>query len=104
MLFFNVVNRGNKGGLGSYNAGIAGPAATLNQAADAGDGFLMRHGFTLVWFGWQADVLPGNGRVTMKVPVARNPDGTPITGIVREEIVVQAPTKSSTCPPAASPG
>ena len=92
VLFFNVVNRGNKGGLGSYNAGIAGPAAVLNQAGDAGDGFMMRQGFSLVWFGWQADVLPGDDRVTMQVPVARNPDGSPITGIVREEIVVQAPT------------
>jgi hypothetical protein len=27
----------------------------------------------------------------MQVPVARNPDGSPITGLVREEIVVQAP-------------
>jgi hypothetical protein len=92
VLFFNIANRGNKGGLVSYNAGIAGSAATLNEAAEAGDGFMMRQGFSLVWFGWQADVLPGDGRLTMQVPVARNPDGTPITGIVREEIVVQAPT------------
>jgi Alpha/beta hydrolase domain len=91
VLFFNVANRGNKGGLVSYNAGIAGSAATLNKAAEAGDGFMMRQGFSLVWFGWQADVLPGDDRLTMQVPVARNPDGTPITGIVREEIVVQAP-------------
>ena len=92
VLFFNVANRGNKGGLASYNAGIAGSLATLNQAAEAGDGFMMRQGFSLVWFGWQADVLPGDDRLTMQVPVARNPEGTPITGIVREEIVVQAPT------------
>ena len=50
VLFFNVVNRGNKGGLSSYNAGISGTTATINQAADAGDGFMMRHGFSLVWF------------------------------------------------------
>ena len=92
VLFFNVVNRGNKGGLSSYNAGISGTTATINQAADAGDGFMMRHGFSLVWFGWQADVLAGDDRLTMQVPVARNPDGSSITGIVREEIVVQAPT------------
>jgi Alpha/beta hydrolase domain len=92
VLFFNIVNRGNKGGLSSYNARISGTTATTNQAADAGDGFMMRHGFSLVWFGWQADVLAGDDRLTMQVPVARNPDGSSITGIVREEIVVQAPT------------
>ena len=64
VLFFNVVNRGNKGGLSSYNAGISGTTATINQAADAGDGFMMRHGFSLVWFGWQADVLAGDNRLT----------------------------------------
>src|SRR5262245_40871464 len=91
VLFFNVVNRGNKGGLNSYHAGITGPLATLNQATNAGDGFMMRQGFSLVWFGWQGDVLSGDDRLTMQVPVARNPDGSPITGLVREEIVVQAP-------------
>ena len=32
---------------------------------------MMRQGFSLVWFGWQADVLPGDDRLTMQVPVAR---------------------------------
>src|SRR5262245_50739046 len=48
VLFFNVANRGNKGGLASYNGGSAGSLATLNQAAEAGDGFMMRQGFALV--------------------------------------------------------
>ena len=91
VLFFNVVNRGNKGGLPSYNAGT-GDLAANNRLASPGDGFMMREGYTIVWFGWQADVLPGNNRVTMQVPIARNPDGTPITGIVRSEIVVATPT------------
>ncbi len=37
----------------------------------------MRRGYTLVFFGWQADLLPGGDRVTMRVPVARNADGSP---------------------------
>jgi hypothetical protein len=92
VLFFNVVNRGNKGGLPAYNAGMGGDLAANNRLASPGDGFMMREGYTIVWFGWQADVLPGNDRLTMRVPIARNPDGTPITGIVRSEIVVAAPT------------
>jgi hypothetical protein len=72
VLFFNVVNRGNRGGAAS-------------------EGFMMREGYTVVWFGWQGDVLPGNNRLTMQVPVARYPDQTPITGVVRSEIVVPVP-------------
>ena len=92
VLFFNVVNRGNKGGLISYNAGAGGDLSSNNRVASPGDGFMMREGYSIIWFGWQADVLAGNDRVTMQVPVARHPDGTPITGVVRSEIVVWAPT------------
>jgi len=91
VLFFNVVNRGNKGGVVSYNAGAGGDLGTINRVATAGDGFMMREGYSVIWFGWQGDVLPGNDRVTLRVPVARNADGTPITGVVRSEIVVPAP-------------
>ena len=47
-----------------------------------------------MWFGWQADVLPGNNRMTLTVPVAHNIDGSAITGLVRSEIVVTAPATS----------
>jgi hypothetical protein len=89
MLFYNVVNRGNKGGFTTFNLGATQPS---NEPTDPGDGFLQKMGYTLIWSGWQADVLPGNNRMTLQVPVATNPDGSPITGIVRQEIVVGAPT------------
>jgi len=92
ILFFNVANRGNKGGLPSYNVRMDGDVSAINNLATPGDGFMMREGYTMVWFGWQADVLPGNNRMTMQVPIARNPDGTPVTGIVRSEIIVATPT------------
>jgi len=44
-------------------------------AADAGNGFLMRQGYTIVSSGWDATVQPGLSRLTMTVPVA-NPDGS----------------------------
>src|SRR5207244_374296 len=44
-----------------------------------------------VWFGWQADVLPSLNRLTLDAPVARNPDGSPITGTVRTELTTLAP-------------
>jgi len=82
MLFYNVHNRGNKGGLNTFNLGATGG----NEPTGAGDGFLQKMGYTIVWSGWQPDVLPGNGRMTGAVPVARNPDGTSITGVVRSEL------------------
>ena len=75
VLFFNIVNRGNKGGLALFNADVGGGLPGINAVSDAGDGWMQRQGYTTIWFGWQADVLPGNNRITLKVPVARNADG-----------------------------
>ena len=58
ILFLEVANRGNKTALAVFNDGI--PASEqFNALTSAGDGYLMREGYTLVWFGWQQDVLPG---------------------------------------------
>jgi alpha/beta hydrolase family protein len=95
VLFFNILNRGNKGGLALINADIpGGPANTgnINAVTEAGDGFMQQHGYTLVWFGWQPDVIAGNNRMTMQVPVAKNPDGSAISGTVRNELTVLRPT------------
>ena len=35
---------------------------TIRPAADAGNGFLLRQGYSLLWSGWNWDVLPGEGR------------------------------------------
>ena len=95
VLLFNVTNRGNKGAIGLFNADVKGNVAAQNIVSDAGDGWLQQQGYTLVWFGWQGDVLAGNNRQLLGVPVAHNSDGSTITGIVRSEIVVQAPTPTS---------
>src|ERR1700747_3176472 len=39
VLFFNIINRGNKGGLSLFNADILGNLAANNNLATAGDGF-----------------------------------------------------------------
>src|SRR3954467_4354821 len=97
VLFFNIINRGNKGGLALINTDIpGGPANTgnINALTEAGDGFMQQQGYTLVWFGWQPDVVAGNNRMIMQVPVARNSDGSSITGVVRNELTAPAPTTS----------
>src|SRR2546428_4270058 len=52
VLFYEIVNRGNKLALALFNeARLANSPIT---AQHAGNGFLMRQGFTLVWSGWEA--------------------------------------------------
>src|SRR5262249_13719834 len=58
--------------------------------ADVGNGFLMRRGYTVVWLAWQGDLLPGNGRMVMDLPVACERGG-PITGPVRVEYIAKRP-------------
>ena len=94
ILLVEVVNRGNKLVLRNLNADIPANAADMNAVKTAGDGFLMEQGYTVIWFGWQADLVAGNNRVRMQAPVARNPDGSSVTGILRSEMVVNAPTRT----------
>ncbi|HTJ26412.1 MAG TPA: alpha/beta hydrolase domain-containing protein [Candidatus Limnocylindria bacterium] len=57
---------------------------------DVGDGFLMRHGFTVVAVGWQWDVPREPGLLGLRAPVATDA-GAPITGLVRSDFHVDAP-------------
>ena len=76
-LLFDVPNRGNRLALATFN-GVPRP---INPAAptDAGNGFLMRHGYTVVWCGWQHDVPEADGLMRIKVPEAQI-DGRPVSG------------------------
>jgi hypothetical protein len=65
-LLVELVNRGGKRLLHTYNNG---PMTNLpRQPADAGNGWLLREGYTLLSVAWQGDVLPGDGRLTMSLP------------------------------------
>ena len=52
----------------------------------------MREGYTIVMSGWDVTVAPGKGRMTITVPVATNPDGSPVTGPALEEFVIDDAT------------
>jgi hypothetical protein len=90
-LFYDVVNRGNQALRVNFGAERSNNPATL---AHAGDGLMMRQGYTLVWSGWQGDVLPGAGRLTTSFPVAKNSDGGAITRVITTEFVFQKSTFS----------
>jgi hypothetical protein len=89
-MLFEIVNRGNKVNPGYYNVG----ATTANPA---GDGFLENQGFTLVWTGWQADLVPppNVNLVTMSAPSAHRRNGATITGVVRSEFIVNTTPQST---------
>ncbi len=83
-LFFGYGNRGNKRELQFFNdAPASNDPRTL---ADAGNGFLMRRGYAIVWAAWEGDLLPGDGRMILDLPVASD-GGRPITGLVRGEYI-----------------
>ena len=94
ILFFEVNNRGNKLAPGFFNLDVAGGVAEKNALSSAGDGWLMRAGYTIAWFGWEMDVRPGMSRIGMPAIVAHNRDGSPITGLVRSEIITPVPATS----------
>ena len=84
-IFFDAPNRGSKRILGFLNdAPQANDPTTLDHA---GNGFLMRQGYTIVWCGWQGDLMPLKNWLVANVPVATN-RGKPILSLVRTEIVV----------------
>lgn len=56
---------------------------------ELGDGFLMRHGFSVVVIGWQFDVPREPGLLGLRAPVATD-GGKPITGLVRSDFHVDA--------------
>jgi len=79
-LFYDVLNRGNKLGLTIFND--LGVVNDLVKTADAGNGFLMSRGYTVVWSGWQGDIPAGAGRLTFSPPVVPQ-----VTGLAREEFI-----------------
>lgn len=77
-----VSNRGGKGLLGMFD--FAHGSNDPRTAQEFGDDFLLKHGFTLVWIGWEFDVPHNHGLLRLDAPIATD-HGKPITGLVRSE-------------------
>lgn len=84
-VFYEAPNRGNKLS-GTFNETTGGndPATTANP----GGAFLNPMGYTLAWSGWDqaAGTNSANFNSTIALPVAKNADGTSITGPVYDYI------------------
>ena len=65
-LLLDVPNRGRKIALGMFNGTAWVPDPTEPQ--HFGNGFLMRHGYTVAWVGWQPDVPRQDGLMALGAP------------------------------------
>jgi hypothetical protein len=87
-VFYDYGNRGHKRALQFYNdAPHSNAPITL---AHAGNGFFMRRGYAVAWLAWEGDMLPGDVRMILDVPVATE-NGQPITGRIRVNTLPRRP-------------
>lgn len=91
VLFYDVVNRGNKLAIPVF---IGGGALTAASPPPAGFPSLLAQGVTIVWSGWQGDVkqtgnpsIAATGAIGTDFPTATQKNGKPITGLSREEYI-----------------
>lgn len=87
----DVVNRGGMT-VGVFQLDAQRSAAPTDSAF-YGDAFLLRRGYTVVMLGWQWDILPGAAGLHFAPPVAGDA-AHPITGLVRSDITIDAPTRT----------
>jgi hypothetical protein len=92
-MFYELTNRGVILSLRALNES-PNPLTTNPAPADAGNGFLMRQGYTLLFTGWDLGAV---GTFASSFPIARQPDGSSIVGPSVEEFVFDS------LPPALQP-
>ena len=71
-----------------YTANNRGNDALLNAKTKADVGlndFPLRMGYTIVDAGWQGDIVPTPTKLAANLPIATQPDGSPIVGRMRVE-------------------
>jgi hypothetical protein len=101
-------NRGGKtwASLGRITSGPGGandPGSIVDPTVLA-NSFLMPRGYTMVWSGWDkaAGTSTANFNATITLPIAKNPDGTSITGPAYEYIVTSGTLPFTLSYPAAT--
>jgi hypothetical protein len=91
-ILYDFGNRGQKHIIEWFND--ATPADDPKEAKDFGNGWLMRQGFDVVWSGWDGQARDGHPAMTIALPVAKNKDGSPVTGPVLAEFIPAAADKT----------
>ena len=86
-LLFDAANRGDKLALVDINSAAKGPGSNNpSVAADAGNGFLMRAGYSILWSAWQGGVGDEDNKLCAGFPTVRNGDQA-LIATAREEII-----------------
>ena len=112
-ILYDSPNRGDKLALVDLNESVKGLGSNeLSGAEDAGNGFLMRHGYVIVFSAWDGAVAPGvgyvehaSGHMLAEFPIATN-EGAPLVETMREEIIfahTESPARSPLAYPAHEP-
>ena len=103
-VMYEPPNRGAKT-QGVFNRGAGGndPGSVSDPDVLAGT-FLAPRGYTMVWSGWDAaaGASTANFNSTIKLPIAKNPDGSAITGPAYEYIVTSGASYALSYPAAAT--
>ena len=89
-LLFEVLNRGRMLAFRVFDGVTETPDFTRDE--HVGAGCLLRQGYTLVWCGWQWDVVRQGGMMGAEVPEAMD-DGQPLSGKVRCQWWPNAPAQ-----------
>jgi hypothetical protein len=83
-ILYDVTNRGRQ-----YAHWMFGDSRTVRNdpraREDAGNGLILRRGYTIVWSGWDPDAPRSNGGLAMKPVIATN-GGAPIVRVIRDEL------------------
>ena len=97
-LLVDMPNRGDKLALIDINSARKGSSSN-NPAAldDAGNGFLMRQGYCILWSAWQGGVGNEEDKLQAGFPIA-SADGAPIVETSREEIIFGHCNSPATAP------
>jgi len=103
-VMYEPPNRGRKtwAALGRFPAG--NDPGSVTDPAVLANAFLMPRGYTMVWSGWDksAGTSTANFNMTVTLPIAKNPDGSSITGPAYEYIVASGTSFTLSYPAATS--
>jgi hypothetical protein len=83
-MLLEIPNRGRSGIISLVEGG------DRDLAKDAGDAWLLRNGYTIVTLGWQWDAADPSA-LRLYPPVARQPDGSALKGLVRGDVMLSWP-------------
>jgi Alpha/beta hydrolase domain len=107
-VFYEVNNRGGKqfSGFNQTKMAVSNDPGTVAADASAAPStvpattvatypaFLMNKGYSLVWSGWDMEPMIAANVMPAVLPIAKNPNGSTITGPVYEYLVADNPTTS----------